>query len=234
MSYQLVTLDRKSTYYRQCWLAVRVHPLFTMEAGLDDIQIVPNVVKGDDISNEKKRTVAFDIETEENNDDSQSGKEEFSSRRNSNQSEISMQTQKRFNTVLRALGDEDTGCFGCCTRKEATPGKLTFGKISAAVDGLKNDNPLNSVNEFCEPNQWRGATVRMHQLGEDHGSECITVRQYRNMRKKTGVDAYFERLEQSKKIVLWPPPLFIPLLALLQIVLFCCDQVVTTALQFDT
>ena len=207
---------------------------------MDDIQTLardkePDIVKGETISNEKKRTVAFDIETVEHDDDSHAQRDDFSSKRSSNQSEISMQTQKRFNTVCRALEDKGRGCFGCCARKETTPMQLEFGQICAAVDGLKDeDNPLNELNTCVEPNLWRGATVRMRELGDDLNSESITVHQYKNMREKTGVGAYFKRLEQSKKIVMWPPPLFIPLLALLQIVLFCCDQAVPAALQFET
>ena len=208
-----------------------------MEAGLDDIQTFARDKKQDrdNISNEKIRSVEFDIETVENEDDSQTEREMFSSKRSSNQSEISMQTQTRFNSILRALGDEGTGCLGCCTRKETKPRELTFDRVSAAVDGLKDENNLlNELNTLVEPNQWRGATVRMRELGDDLNSESITVHQYKSMREKTGVGAYFERLEQSKKIMLWPPPLFIPLLALLQIVLFCCGKAVTDALQFET
>ena len=204
---------------------------------MDDIQTFARDEKqdGDQIANEKIKSVEFDIETVENEDDSQTEREKLSSKRSSNQSEISMQTQTRFNSILRALGDEGTGCFGCCSREETNPRQLKFDRVSAAVDGLKDeDNPFNLVNRLSEPNLWRGATVRMRQLGEEQNSESITIHQYKNMREKTGVGAYFERLEQSKKIMLWPPPLFIPLLALLQIVLFCCGQTVTAALQFET
>ena len=45
---------------------------------------------------------------------------------------------------------------------------------------------------------------------------------------------YFEAMEHGKKMVKWPPPLFIPTISLVQILFFFCGTGQVHTLQFDT
>ena len=55
------------------------------------------------------------------------------------------------------------------------------------------------------------------------------------LRKSTLVK-YFKAMENGKKMVKWPPPMFIPTISFVQIVFFFCasDHALVHRLQFDT
>ena len=58
-----------------------------------------------------------------------------------------------------------------------------------------------------------------------------------NCSREKGLIKYFTVIENGKKIVKWPPPVFIPVLTLLQLVLFVVhefDPDLEEMLQFDT
>jgi len=58
-----------------------------------------------------------------------------------------------------------------------------------------------------------------------------------NCFREKGLIKYFTVIENGKKIVKWPPPVFIPLLTLVQLVLFVVHEVgpnLEETLQFDT
>ena len=52
--------------------------------------------------------------------------------------------------------------------------------------------------------------------------------------RKVKLVKYFEAMEHGKKMIKWPPPLFIPIISLVQIVFFFCGAEHVQRLQFDT
>ena len=52
--------------------------------------------------------------------------------------------------------------------------------------------------------------------------------------RKSKLVEYFVAMEHGKKMVKWPPPMFIPTISLVQIVFFFCGTEHVKRLQFDT
>ena len=61
-------------------------------------------------------------------------------------------------------------------------------------------------------------------------SSLLLIRFFRKLK----LVKYFEAMEHGKRIVKWPPPIFIPAISFLQIVFFFCGTEYVHRLQFDT